>query len=383
MKISYRRLCYWAWGLMLVAVLGLLGCGTVKNWVYGSEEDEPEEFTATKPAEVSEETVLVDGKTYVRSKNPYYLTYPNQPEYIYAEKGTEFVGLQDYLFQRLVKAMGKDQKGAVPKEKIQEMVRAEVERILREQGMGGGAVYASRTKSTSPFPGRAVAIIPATSETPRQYEGLNLSLANSLRAELKRASDITVIDEGPVREALAKIGAGGKLATRRNLEALGDALGVQGVIITQIVPPGKDPSGYLAMELYDTFLGGQIKSLVEPAAGGQLNLDAATAAARKNALALANEIRGLEWFGRIEFLKDNKIFLNVGNNTGLKVGSLLKVVTPGKEIVNPNTHASLGYTADLTQGELKITDIIGANAAAATPISGGPFKPNDKVKPGI
>ncbi len=382
MEISWRRLLSWSVLAVLVMSLAVGGCGTMKKWVGGGSEDEPEEEVDLRPPELAEETVLVDGKTYIRSKNPYYLTYPNQPEYIYAEKGTEFVGLQDYLFQRLAKAMGKDKKGAVPKEKIQEMVRAEVERILREQGMGG-AVYASRSPSTSPYPGRAVAVIPALSETPRQYEGLNLALANSLRADLKRAKDIVVIDEGPTKEALAKAVSGGKLATRRNLEALGDALGVQGVIITQIIPPGRDPSAYMATELYDTFLGTQIKSLVEPVTSADLNVDTANKVGRKEAMQMANEIRSLDWFGRIEFIKDNKIFLNLGNNTGLKVGSLLKVVSPGKEIINPNTQASLGYTADIPQGEIKVTDIIGTNAAAATVISGGPFKPNEKVKAGI
>ena len=42
---------------------------------------------------------MIDGKPYVRSKNPYWLTEPQAPEYLYVEKGTEFVGAQQHLIQ--------------------------------------------------------------------------------------------------------------------------------------------------------------------------------------------------------------------------------------------------------------------------------------------
>ena len=84
---------------------------------------------------------MIDGKPYVRSKNPYWLTEPQAPEYLYVEKGKEFVGAQQYLINSLAKAMGKQQAKAagktIPPDKLQEMVRAEVDRILKEQGLGG------------------------------------------------------------------------------------------------------------------------------------------------------------------------------------------------------------------------------------------------------
>ena len=86
-----------------------MGCSTmtnVKNWVAGSRS--PEEEEDTTPPEAEQETVMIDGKPYVRSKNPYWLTYPNQPEYIYVQKGKEFHGMQDYLIQSLAKAIGKE-----------------------------------------------------------------------------------------------------------------------------------------------------------------------------------------------------------------------------------------------------------------------------------
>ena len=65
---------------------------------------------------------------------------------------------------------------------------------------------------------------------------------------------------------------------------------------------------------------------------------------------------------------------------GLKVGDRLRVVAPGKEVVNPQTHASLGYTSDTPAGEVKVVELLGTTGAVAQGMSGGPFKPNDKVK---
>jgi hypothetical protein len=363
-------------GVIFCLMFLLNGCTQVKKMVGFPTTEEDDSI----PPEAEEETVMVDGKPYVRSRNPYWLTYPNQPEYIYTEKGKQFEGMQSTLMKSMARYLQKDQKkGSIPPEKLQELVKQEVERIMREQGLGG-VMFAKGKGETGPYPGRAVAVIPALSETPRSYEGLNLTLANLLRAELKRQKDFMVIDESPVKEVMAKSVTTGKLATRRNLQALGDALGVQGVIITQIVPPAKDSTGFMVMELYDTFMGSQVKSVLEPAGSGGLNMDAVTNAVRRDSPLLANELRGMEWFGRIEFIKEGKAYLSLGQNTGLKVGDRLKVVTPGKEVVNPTTHASLGFTADVMEGELKVTDIVGTNAAAASITSGGPFKPNEKVK---
>ena len=80
-------------GLLLLVSAALLsgGCTTVKKWAGYGTDDEDEE---TVPPEARQETVMIDGKPYVRSKNPYWLSQPKAPEYLYVEKGTEFVGAQ-------------------------------------------------------------------------------------------------------------------------------------------------------------------------------------------------------------------------------------------------------------------------------------------------
>ena len=367
--------------LLLVAAIFLGGCGgwgSVKKMVGLEKPEDEEEAT---PPEAREETVMIDGKPYVRSKNPYWLTYPNVPEYIYVEKGKEFVGMQQYLVSAFAKAVGQEQAKmagkAVPPEKVQELVRQEVDRILREQGLAG---FVSKGKGEqAPYSGRAVAVIPDL-DTPTSQEGLNRTLAISLAEALRRQKDVTVSGDDQVRAAMSKAGVTGKVALPPNIRALGDYLGVQGIVLTGVLPPEKGAAGVIMLEIFDTFMGNKAQTVVAPAEAGGLKPETVSKFAKDNALRVAGEMINMEWFGRVEFIKENKVYLSLGQNAGLKVGDRLKVVTPGKEVVNPRTQAVLGYTADTPQGELKVTELLGNSGAVAQTVSGGPFKPNDKIK---
>ncbi len=265
----------------------------------------------------------------------------------------------------------------MPPDKLQEMVRAEVDRILREQGLGG---FISQGKGEkAPYVGRSTAVIPDL-ETPGSYEGMNRTLAVALADALGRQKDIKVSTQDQIREAMNKAGVAGKLQLAPNIKALGDYLGVQGIVLTGIVPPEGGSPGAMVLQVYDTFNGTKEQAMVTPAESGGLKVEAVTKFAQQNALRVAGELINMTWFGRVEFVKEGKVYLNLGENAGLKVGDRLKVVAPGKEVVNPRTHSVLGYTEDVSQGELKVTELLGKTGAVALPVSGGPFKTYDKVK---
>jgi hypothetical protein len=369
--------------LGILAAMLVLGCGLwggVKKMAGLPSDDETDEEMV--PPESQQETVMIDGKPYVRSKNPYWLSYADQPEYIYVEKGTEYVGAQQMLISSIAKAVGLEQQKAVsqgvPPDKIQEMVRAEVDRILREQGLGG-FVSQSKTGASMAMAGRAVAVIPDL-DTPRSLEGLNRTLSMALGEAMGRAKDIRVSTPVQVDEALRKAGVVDKKGISSKTKALGDALGVQAIVLTGLVSPSGGGQGAMVLQVYDAFTGLQEDALVAPAAGGGVTPEAVTKFAQNNALRVSGDLAKIPWFGRVEFIKEGKVYLNLGQNSGLKVGDRLKVVEPGKEVVNPSTHAVLGYTADVPQGEIKVTELLGNTGAVATPLNGGPFKANDKVK---
>ncbi len=373
-----RRMIWLVILLIISASVVCNGCTTMKKWVGWQKGDEEEEST---PPEALQEEVMIDGKPYLRSKNPYWLTYADQPEYIYVEKGKEFVPVQQYLINALARAIGKEKEKAagkaVPPDKLQEMVRQEVDRILKEQGLAG---FVSKSRGEqAPYSGRAVAII-SDLDTPISQEGLNRNLAVSLAEALRRQKDITVSGDDQVRAAMSKAGVTGKLALPPNIRALGDYLGVQGIVLTGVLPPERGAAGVMMLEIYDTFMGNKVQTVATPAEAGALKPETVTKFAKDNAMRVAGEMVNMEWFGRVEFIKENKVYLSLGQNAGLKVGDRLKVVTPGKEVVNPRTQAVLGYTSDTPQGELKVTELLGNSGAVATAISGGPFKANDKIK---
>ncbi|MGA7577261.1 MAG: hypothetical protein ACLQUW_06695 [Desulfobaccales bacterium] len=352
----------------------------MKTWAGYPSEEKEEAAVETVPPESQQETVMIDGKPYVRSKNPYWLTYPNQPEYVYVEKGKEFHTMQDYLVQSLAKAVTKQQAQAqgksLPPDQLQELVKAEVDRILREQGVSGYMSQAGGAKG--PYPGRSVAVIPDL-DTPSSYDGVNRTLAVTLGESLGRGKDIRVADASAVKEALGKAALIGKVSQAPNIKALGDILGVQGIVLTGIVPPSQGQPAAMALQVYDTFTGVKEESLASSVTGA-VNAEAADKFAKDNSLRVGGDLMNISWFGRVDFVKNGKVYLNMGQNTGLKVGDVLKVVVPGKEVVNPTTGAVLGYTSDVTQGEVKVTDLIGNTGAEATALNGGPFNANDRVR---
>jgi hypothetical protein len=136
----------------------------------------------------------------------------------------------------------------------------------------------------------------------------------------------------------------------------------------------------MALEVYDTFLGGKLESVVGPAGSDGLTPEAVMKFARDNSLRVAGALLNSDWFGRVDFVKEGKVYLNLGQNAGLKIGDRLKVVEPGKEVVNPQTNASLGFTADIPQGEVKVIELLGTTGAVAQAVSGGPFKGGEVVK---
>jgi hypothetical protein len=383
MHPQVKKLLFLLFILILVAVLLPAGCSRAKErWRQISGTRAPDsdlEGEAMAPPESKQEEVVIDGKTWVRSRNPYYLLVPNEPEFIYAEKGKELKTAKSMLLAGLARQLGWDTKskqGGIPPEKVQEMVNKEVDRLLREQGLR--ALSKEGRLPPSKVFGRYVAVAPAP-ESVRSLEGPNYALATTLSEYLAKQKDVKIAGPEKVRLALAKARVTGPLTGHKTLQALGDATGVQALVLTRVVPASGRTPNFLVMEVYDTFKGTKIDGIAYPVEGTP-DLLAIQNFVRSNALRLAADLIEVDWFGRVEFTKENNVYLNLGDSAGLKVGDRLKVVTPGQEVVNPNTHTVLGFTNDESHGELKITELLSNTGAVAQVVSGGPFKANDKVK---
>jgi hypothetical protein len=361
--------------LTLAALLAPIGCSNVKDrWrrVSGTRAPDSDlEEEAKAPPEARQETVVIDGKTWVRSRNPYYLTMPGEPEYVYAQQGKELWTMQGALVASIARQLGLDKKAqeakGVPEEQVQERVRQEVDRILREQGLK--AFYGQDKGKSLGVVGRYVGVYP-NPESPRGMEGQNRTLTTALTESLSRPKDLKVAGPDKVKASLSKIQATGDLKQRQNLQALGDTLGVQALILTGVVPPSGKTPGFLVLEIYDTFKGTKVDGIAYPL-DGPVDNAAIKKFVQNNSLKVAAALMNVDWFGRVEFVKAGNVYLALGDSTGLKVGDRLKVVASSKDVE---------ITGDESLGQVKITELLGTSGAVAQTVAGGPFQPNDKVK---
>jgi curli biogenesis system outer membrane secretion channel CsgG len=71
--------------------------------------------------------------------------------------------------------------------------------------------------------------------------------------------------------------------------------------------------------------------------------DAIQACANKIAYNVALQFEDAPWQGAIASVNNGKVIINAGTNAGLKPGVLLKVMSKGNEITDPETGESLGF----------------------------------------
>ncbi|MGE0616444.1 MAG: hypothetical protein AB7P04_12465 [Bacteriovoracia bacterium] len=94
-------------------------------------------------------------------------------------------------------------------------------------------------------------------------------------------------------------------------------------------------------------------------------------------------IRGIEkmtWQGAIAKITGQKVYLNSGRVSGLVGGDILKVLTKGDDVYDPETGAYLGRSQGQLKGTLEVVDFIGEDAAVANIHTGGQFQEGDVVR---
>ena len=88
----------------------------------------------------------------------------------------------------------------------------------------------------------------------------------------------------------------------------------------------------------------------------------------------------LDWETTIARIDGETLYINAGRLTGVRIGDTLQVFEPGKEIINPQTKVSLGWTTGQLKGAVRVTDLFGVDASAGKVLQGQGFNMNDIVK---
>jgi hypothetical protein len=88
----------------------------------------------------------------------------------------------------------------------------------------------------------------------------------------------------------------------------------------------------------------------------------------------------MAWEGRIAKKIGHKYYTNAGRKSGLLIGDILKVMTPGDDVYDPMTGAFLGRTEGQLKGTLEVVDFVGDDAAVTHLHSGGNLQEGDIVR---
>lgn len=88
----------------------------------------------------------------------------------------------------------------------------------------------------------------------------------------------------------------------------------------------------------------------------------------------------LDWMGRVAKIIGTRIYINAGRNSGLNLGDILKVVTEGQEIYDPESGAMIGMSQGEVKGTLEVIDYFGQDGAICTLHSGGSVTEGDFVQ---
>lgn len=88
----------------------------------------------------------------------------------------------------------------------------------------------------------------------------------------------------------------------------------------------------------------------------------------------------LDWMGRVAKIIGTRIYLNAGRSSGLNLGDIMKVITEGQEIYDPESGAMIGMSQGEVKGTLEVVDYYGTDGAICILHSGGSVTEGDFVQ---
>jgi len=261
---------------------------------------------------------------------------------------------------------------------------------------------------------KKVALLTFFNESPFGKEDLAITATEELRRELSRTSDYIVDTEASVSFGRSKeiyAGGGVKLAQlTRKAKLSGINLVVYGRITSARVRQKTDEIGIvrktksyaesmLEVVVFDVHANKQIFSekfdgnISDSSFTFFMSERDAELSYRTNLLRYSIKIAArrfiprlvklgnkLDWTGRVAKILGSKIYINAGRKSGLSMGDILRVLTEGSEIYDPESGALLGVSKGNVKGTLEIISFFGQDGAVAVLHSGGSVTEGDYVQ---
>ena len=94
-------------------------------------------------------------------------------------------------------------------------------------------------------------------------------------------------------------------------------------------------------------------------------------------------LKGIEkmvWQGRVAKVAGSRVYVNAGKASGLVVGDILRVMSPGDDVYDPSNGVYLGRAKGQLKGTVEVSDFFGPDGAVTTLHTGGNFLEDDVVQ---
>lgn len=246
-----------------------------------------------------------------------------------------------------------------------------------------------------------VVLLEFQEQTKQERRGLGAVVSQELARQLEESGAVILVDMELIKKSLRNKDHQ-YLKEPSTLWKMKTLLGVQGVVtgvITDVlVSSGREGKGEEAMAvakieatLLDTETGNVIRSVqgenptFTSQTIGEFSRDKALMKAVSFALqgireGIVRGLTGLEWSTTVASVEEGKLYLNAGKSTGLKIGDLLEVYGPGKDVKHPVTKVSLGRMPGKLKSKIRVDSFVGIDASEAVIISGEQAAMGDVVR---
>ncbi|AUN97861.1 hypothetical protein DOM21_11985 [Bacteriovorax stolpii] len=261
---------------------------------------------------------------------------------------------------------------------------------------------------------KKIALLPFFNESPFESEDLEVNATEELRMELSRSGEFIVDPSsaklfGPSKEIY--VGGGMKLVQlTRQAKIAGINFIIFGRVIDARVREKSDEIGIVRQtksyteskvevrvfdvnagkEIYTETLGGYADDSTYRffssdredylAYRRDLLRYAVRVAVRKSVPKVVELASKLDWVGRVAKIIGTKVYLNAGRESGINIGDILKIITEGTEIYDPETGALIGMSKGDMKGTIEVVDYFGTDGSIAILHSGGQVLEGDFVQ---
>jgi signal peptidase I len=358
------------------------------------EEAEP------KPGDIK----VVDGVEYIYVRNRRYMLSPYEPEYVWVRKDQYRPSLGDALSQVFTERQ--------ERQELEKRI-AKLEEELKKKGLSPQVVYPVQVGTypmmpsllsippsfsfPSPKMKRKVIVLPLEDKTNYREERLGEMVTRRLITRLEGTGTIICVDP-------ENIEIKGSFSDSNFLRILNEIYGVHAVISGEVSDlytstakiEGKDVSeisfavSSVNLSVVSTETGTVIKRLSgrNPVSLSREKGEYSSERAKIRAIDLAIEViaedllrtvLSIDWHARIASVDKSDVYINAGRLSGLKVGDILEVYSPGSQVYDEKTKTPIGIKRGEYKGELEVRELFGLDASAARIRKGGNFSPSDIV----